>query len=180
MTDPQVASRAVVWWRTSLALVEIPRRHIIGWSDTTGDPHGTVTITSPHPRLDRRTIETALAAELAQTYPDPPRLATAAELNDQLSAEARLRAAGHQVLTRDLTTTYGHRALGGVVATLLGKGIDAYILIDKHASAAARTAICQAAEQALTQFRTASPEELYDNGWERGHEDRWQLLLQQR
>lgn len=169
-----------MWWRTSLVLVEVPRRHIIGWSDVTGAPFGTITITSPHPRLDRRTIETALAAELAQTYPLPPRLGTAAELSDQLTVEARLRAAGHQVLTRDLTSVYGHRALGGVVATLLGKGIDAYILIDKHASAAARTAICQAAEQALTHFAVASPEELYDTGWERGHEGRWQLLLQQR
>ena len=180
MTESELAPAAVVWWKTSLALVEIPRRHTIGWTDTTGNPHGTITIESPHPRLDRRTIETALAAELVSTYPIPPRLGTATELSDQLSGEARLRAAGHQVLTRDLTTVYGHRALGGVVATLLGKGIDAYILIDQHASPAARTASCQAAAQALTQFKVASPEELCDNGWERGHEDRWQLLLQQR
>ena len=180
MTAPERTPAAVVWWRTRLALVEIPRRHTIGWSDTTGAPFGSITIASPHPRLDRRTIETALAADLAQTYPDPPRLGTAAELSDQLTAEARLRAAGHRVLTRDLTTVYGHRALGGIVATLLGKGIDAYILIDQQASSPARTAVCQAAEQALTKFAVASPEELYDNGWERGHEDRWQLLLQQR
>jgi hypothetical protein len=180
MTGLEVTPAAVVWWKTSLALVEVPRRHTIGWSDATGAPFGTITIVSPHPRLDRRTIETALAAELVSSYPISPRLGTAAELRDLLSAEAGLRAAGHQVLTRDLTTVYGHRALGGVVATLLGKGIDAYILIDKHASAAARTAICQTAEQALTHFRTASPEELYDSGWERDRQGRWQLLLQQR
>jgi len=112
--------------------------------------------------------------------PIPPRLGPVAELADQLTAEARLRAAGHQVLTRDITSAYGTRALGGVVATLLGKGIDAYVLIDNDASQPARTAVCQTAEQALTQFSSASPDELYDNGWERGYEDRWQLLLQQR
>ncbi|HEY5788697.1 MAG TPA: hypothetical protein VIT65_28400, partial [Microlunatus sp.] len=156
------------------------RRHTIGWCDTSGAPHGTITIVSPHPRLDRRTIETALAEELVTTYPIPPRLGTADGLGDELTPEARLRAAGHQVLTRNLTTVYGARALGGVVATLLGKGIDAHVLIDDDASPAARTAICQAAERALIYFALASPDELYDNGWDRGHEDRWQLLLQQR
>ena len=180
MNDPELTPGAVVWWKTSLALAEIPRRHTIGWCDTTGAPFGTITIVSPHPRLDRRTIETKLAEHLATTYPVPPRFGPAVELADQLTAEARLRAAGHQVLTRDLTSVYGVRALGGVVATLLGKGIDAYVLIDRNASRPARTALCQTAEQALTHFAIASPDELYDDGWERGHEDRWQLLLQQR
>ncbi len=43
---------------------------------------------------------------------------------------------------------YGDHAPGGVVATLLGKGVQAYVLIDQDASHAARTAICQTAEQA--------------------------------
>jgi hypothetical protein len=180
MTVEPVVAASVVWWKTSLAFAEIPRRHIVGWSDTAGSPHGTITITSPHPRLDRRTIETALAGELASQYPMPPRLGTVDELTDQLTAEARLRAAGHQVLIRDLTGTYGSRALGGVVATLLGRGVDAYILIDHNATSAARTAVCQTAEKALSDFVTANPDDLYGSGWERGGEDRWQLVLQRR
>ena len=160
MTAPEVTPRTVVWWKTSLSLVDIPRRHSIGWCDSSGTPFGSITIVSPHPRLDRRTIETALVGEL--------------------TAEARLRAGGHAVQTRDLAGVYGDHALGGVVATLLGKGVQAYVLIDQDASHAARTAICQTAEQALTSFVTADPDELYAGGWERGHEDRWQLLLRRR
>ena len=180
MTDPELTPGSVVWWKTSLALAEIPRRHTIGWCDTTGAPHGTITILSPHPRLDRRTIETALAEDLALTYPITPQLGPAAEMTDQLTAEARLRAAGHHVLTRNLTRVYGDDALGGIVATLLGKGVNAYVLIDHTTTRPARTAVCQTAEQALTDFAAASPGELYDDGWERGNEDRWQLLLYQR
>lgn len=174
------STTAVVWWKTSLGLAEIPRRHTIGWSDTSGVPNGAITIASPHLRLDRRTIETALAANLAQTYPTPPRLGPVAELADQLTPEARLRAAGHQVLTRNLTAVYGHRTIGGVVATLLGRGVDAHILIDHGASPPVRTAVCQAAEHALAEFVVATPDELYDADWERGREDRWQLLLERR
>lgn len=72
MTTDEASSAAVVWWKTSLALAEIPRRHKVGWSDISGTPHGVVTITSPHPRLDRRTIENAIAEELAERYPRPP------------------------------------------------------------------------------------------------------------
>ena len=180
MTDLALTQAAVVWWKTSVALVDIPRQHTIGWCDTSGTPSGTITIVSPHPRLDRRTIETALAADLATTYPRPPRLGVPAELTDELCAEARLRSAGHQVLSRNLAQVYGDRALGGVVATLLGRGLDAYVLIDNDASQPARSAICQTAERALTHFGAAGPEELYEAGWERGHEDRWQLLLQRK
>jgi hypothetical protein len=91
MTDPELTPGSVVWWRTSLALAEIPHRHTIGWCDTTGAPHDTITIVSPHPRLDRRTIETALAEDLALTYPIPLQLGLAAEMTDQLTAEARRR-----------------------------------------------------------------------------------------
>ena len=180
VTAPEVTPRTVVWWKTSLSLVDIPRRHSIGWCDSSGTPFGSITIVSPHPRLDRRTIETALTEHLAATFSDPPRLGTAAEFIGELTAEARLRAGGHAVLTRDLAGVYGDHALGGVVATLLGKGVQAYVLIDQDASHAARTAICQTAEQALTSFVTADPDELYAGGWERGHEDRWQLLLRRR
>lgn len=180
MTTVDTPRSAVVWWKTSLALAEIPRRHNIGWSDTAGTPHGVVTITSPHPRLDRRTIENAIAEELAERYARPPRLGTPDELTDQLTAEARLRAAGHQVLIRHVADVHGSRAVGGIVATLLGRGIDAFVLIDSAASSAARTAVCQTAEKALADFATASPDELYEDGWERGGGDRWQLLLQAR
>ena len=71
MNDPELTPNAVVWCKTSLTLAEIPRRHIIGWCDGAGTPFGTITIVSPHPRLDRRTSETALAEELAATYPNP-------------------------------------------------------------------------------------------------------------
>ncbi len=155
MTETDPTSAAVVWWRTSLALAEIPRRHIIGWSDISGYPEGTITISSPHPRLDRRTIETALAAELPATYSDLPRLGTVEELSDRLTAEARLRAAGHRVVTRQVTRVYGDCAVGGVVATLLGKGVDAYILIDREATSAARKAVCQTAEEALARCSSA-------------------------
>jgi hypothetical protein len=180
VTVPELAPRSVVWWKTSLSLVDIPRRHTIGWCDTSGTPFGTITIASPHPRLDRRTIEATLTEELAATFPGPLRLCTVTENVVELTAEARLRAGGHAVLTRDLADVYGDQALGGVVATLLGKGVQAYVLIDQHAGYAARTAVCQTAEQALTHFETASPEQLYADGWERGHEDRWQLLLRRR
>jgi len=180
VTVPELPPRTVVWWKTSLSLIDIPRRHTIGWCDTSGTPFGTITIVSPHPRLDRRTIEAALTEELATTYPGPLRLNTATENPGELTAEARLRAGGHAVLTRDLAGVYGDHAPGGVVATLLGKGVQAYVLIDQQAGYAARTAICQTAEQALTHFETASPEDLYADGWERGREDRWQLLLQRR
>lgn len=91
-------------------------------------------------------------------FPVPPRLAAAVDIPAaDLTAEARLRAAGHQVLVRDLVSVYGDDALGGVVATLLGRGIDAYILIDRDARHAARTAICQAAEHALGGFQNATP-----------------------
>ena len=178
VTEPEYAPPAVVSWKTTVGLAEIPRRHQIGWADTTGTPAGTVTITSPHPRLDRRTIEAHLISEIATAYSTPPRLGTAAELDEELSAEARIRAAGHPVLTRDLRSVYGEEAVGGIVATLLGKGINAYILIDHDATTAARTAVCQAAWNALETFRTATPSDLYADGWERGGEDRWQLLLQ--
>lgn len=170
----------MVWWKTSLSLSDLPRRHTIGWCDASGAPYGTITIASNHPRLDRRTIETALHAHLrSPMFAIPPRLAPAADIPDaDLTAEARLRAAGHQVLVRDLASVYGDDALGGVVATLLGRGIDAYILIDHDARHAARTAICQAAEHALGNFQNATPEQLHAAGWERGLEDRWQLLLQ--
>ena len=180
MTDPELTPRTVVWWKTSLSLVDIPRRHTIGWCDTSGTPFGTITIVSPHPRLDRRTIETALTEELAATFPGPPPSQTATETLGELTAEARLRAAGHAVLTRDLAGVYGDHALGGVVATLLGKGVEAYVLIDHTPATPARTAICQTAEQALTQFETASPEELYAERLGTRSEDRWQLLLQRR
>lgn len=178
MSQPEPAA-AVVWWKTSLAMAKVPRQQI-GWCDAAGSPHGAITILSPHPRLDRRTVETALAQHLAGRYREPPRLATAEELADQLSVEAQLRAAGYRVLTRDLTGTYGSRALGGVVATLLGRGIRAYVLIDDDATGPARTAVCYAAEEALRQFQTATPDQLHASGWERGREERWQLLLQQR
>ena len=116
---------AVVWWRTSLAVTEIPRRHVIGWCDAAGAPTGKIDIVSPHLRLERRTIETALAQDLAGRYATPPRLGTTDELAEILSIEARLRAAGHHVLTRNLTDVYGPRTVGGVVATLLGKGQSA-------------------------------------------------------
>jgi len=181
VTAPDSPEAAVVWWKTSLTLAEIPRRHIIRWTDITGAPSGTITIPSPHPRLDRRTIESALTEELTTHYPGAsPRLGTEMELNDQLSAEARLRVAGHRVLTRALTRVYGWRTVGGVVATLLGKGIDAYVLIDEEATRAVREAVCQEAGRALAEFSTANPDDLYDGGWERGGEDRWQLLLEQR
>ena len=143
MTASELTPRTVVWWKTSLSLVDIPRRHTIGWCDTSGTPFGTITIVSPHPRLDRRTIEAALTENLATTFPDPPRLGTAAEFAGEFTAEARLRAGGHAVLTRDLARVYGDHALGGVVATLLGKGVQAYVLIDQDASHAARAAICR-------------------------------------
>lgn len=180
MTVPELTPPSVVWWKTSLSLVDIPRRHTIGWCDTSGTPFGTITIVSPHPRLDRRTIEATLTEELNTTLPGPLRLNPATENLGELTAEARLRVGGHAVLTRDLAGVYGDHTLGGVVATLLGKGVQAYVLIDQQAGYAARIAICQTAEQALTHFETASPEELYADGWERGHEDRWQLLLQRR
>lgn len=177
MADPDPTPAAVVWWKTSVVLAEIPRRHLVGWADTTGRPAGTITITSPHPRLDRRTVEAHLASELASAYPTPPRLGTPTELDDQLSAEARIRATGHAVLTRDLRGVYGPEAVGGIVATLLGKGINAYVLIDHEATTATRAAICQTALHALDDFAAATPVDLYAAGWERGGEERWQLLL---
>lgn len=180
MTAVDTVPATVVWWKTSLALAEIPRRHIIEWCDTNGSPHGTVTITSPHLRLDRRTIEMAVAENVAGRYPVPPRLGTADQWTRELTAEARLRASGHQVLIRDLTRVYGEPVVGGIVATLLGRGVEAYVLVDRGATPAVGTAVCQAAENALAHFSGASPRELYDRGWERGQEDRWQLLLQRR
>ena len=44
MTDLELTQAAVVWWKTSVALVDIPRRHTIGWCDTSGTPSGTITI----------------------------------------------------------------------------------------------------------------------------------------
>ena len=178
--EPEARPASVVWWKTSVGLAEIPRRHRIGWADVTGMPAGTLTITSPHPRLDRRTIEAHLVDEVGTAYAAPPTLGTVAELDKELSPEARVRAAGHSVLTRDLRSVYGEEAVGGIVATLLGKGVNAYVLIDHDATTATRTAVCQAALDALDTFSTATPADLYAGGWERGGEERWQLLLQRR
>ena len=65
VTVPELTPRTLVWWKTSLSLVDIPRRHTIGWCDTSGTPFGTITIVSPHPRLDRRTIEALYQASQA-------------------------------------------------------------------------------------------------------------------
>ena len=104
MTAPEMTPQTVVWWKTSLALVDIPRRHTIGWCDTSGAPHGTITIVSPHPRLDRRTIETALAEELVTTYPIPSRLGTADGCWHELRA-SRCAVGPSRRPTRNSTTT---------------------------------------------------------------------------
>lgn len=172
----------VAWWRHSRAVVEVPRRHRIGWCDVTGDPHGHLEIISPHVRLDRRQIETALTADLTDLhhYPSPPRIAPAHTVTDQLGAAARLRVAGHRIVDRDLLSTYGLHVVGGVIATLLGQGVEATIVADRSLSDPVREATLHAAEQAIEDFRTATPDELYEAGWDRTGEHGWQLILRQR
>lgn len=177
-----MTSPLVVWWRQSRRLVDIPRRHGIGWCDAAGDPYGQLEITSPHPRLDRRQIETALAADLTNShrYPRPPQIVPAHTVEHQLSIAAQLRVAGHRVLDRDLMTTYGLHVVGGVIATLLGQGVEATIVCDRALSGPVREATLHAADQAIAQFRTATQDELREAGWDRAGEHGWQLLLWQR
>ena len=49
MTAPEMTPQTVVWWKTSLALVDIPRRHTIGWCDTAGTPRHDHHRQSPSP-----------------------------------------------------------------------------------------------------------------------------------
>lgn len=162
-------------------MVEVPRRHAIGWCHVTGQPHGRLEIPSPHFRLDRRQVETALTAHLADQHPNsaPPQVAPAYLVEDQLTIGAQLRMAGHRIVERDLVTAYGLQVVGGVIATLLGQGVDATIVCDRALSQPVREATLHAAD-ALTQFQSAAPTELYDAGWERAGGHGWQLLLGQR
>ena len=125
-----------MWWREARPVVEVPRRHAIGWCHVTGQPHGRLEIPSPHFRLDRRQIETALTAHLADQHPTsaPPQVAPAYLVEDQLTIGARLRVAGHRIVERDLVTAYGLQVVGGVIATLLGQGVDATIVCDRALS----------------------------------------------
>ena len=162
-------------------MVEVPRRHSIGWCHVTGQPHGRLEIPSPHFRLDRRQVETALTAHLADHTAQRPAAGLPAYLvEDQLTIGAQLRMAGHRILERDLVTAYGLQVVGGVIATLLGQGVAATIVCDQALSHPVRNATLHAAADALTQFRTAEPAELYEAGWERAGEHGWQLLLGQR
>ena len=163
-------------------MVEVPRRHSIGWCHVTGQPHGRLEIPSPHFRLDRRQIETALTAHLADAheFATPPAITPAYLVEDELTIGARLRVTGHRIVERDLVTVYGLQIVGGVIATLLGKGAAATIVCDQALSHPVREATLHAAADALTQFQSAAPAELYEAGWERAGEHGWQLLLGQR
>jgi hypothetical protein len=176
------ASGPVVWWREARSVVEVPRRHSIGWCHVTGQPHGRLEIPSCHFRLDRRQIETALTSYLADQHPtsDPPRVAPAYLLEDQLTIEAQLRVAGHRIVERDLVTAYGLQVVGGTVATLPGQGVDATIVCDRALSHPVREATLHAATEVIAQFRDAAPADLFDAGWERAGEHGWQLLIGQR
>lgn len=163
-------------------MVEVPRRHAIGWCHVTGQPHGRLEIPSPHFRLDRRQVETALTAHLADQHPNsaPPQVAPAYLIEDQLTIGAQLRMAGHRIVERDLVTAYGLQVVGGVIATLLGQGVAATIVCDRALSQPVREATLHAAGDAIALFQEASPGELYEAGWERAGEHGWQLLLGQR
>ena len=171
-----------MWWREDRPVVEVPRRHAIGWCHITGEPHGRLEIPSPHFRLDRRQVETALTAHLADQHPTsaPPQVAPAYLVEDQLTIRAQLRMAGHRIVERDLVTAYGLQVVGGVIATLLGQGVAATIVCDQALSQPVRDATLHAAADAIALFQEASPGELYEAGWERAGEHGWQLLLGQR
>ena len=171
-----------MWWREARPVVEVPRRHAIGWCHVTGQPHGRLEIPSPHFRLDRRQIETALAAHLADQHPasGPPHVIPAYLVEDQLTIGARLQVAGHRIVERDLVTAYGLQVVGGVIATLLGRGVDATIVCDRALSRPVREATLRTAADAIALFREAGPAELFETGWERAGEHGWQLLLSQR
>ena len=51
---------------------------------------------------------------------------------------------------------------------------------DKALSHRVREATLHAAADALTQFQSAAPADLYEAGWERAGEHGWQLLFGQR
>ena len=176
---PPVA-RLVVWWRQPRSVVEVPRRHLIGWCDATGRCHGCLVITSHHLRLDRRQIHTALAVELAGHFPTPPTLAPAHESRTEISNEASLRVDGFRIIEMDLTSVYGLNVVAGITAQLLARGVDASVVVDWELSDPVRDATCHAAAQALGHFRRASPTDLYEAGWTRASDERWQLLLSQR
>lgn len=163
-------------------MVEVPRRHAIGWCHVTGQPHGRLEIPSPHFRLDRRQIETALTAHLADQHPTSarPPVMPAYLVEDQLAIGARLRVAGHRIVERDLVTAYGSACCRGVIGIVLGQGVDATIVCDQVLSQPVREATLHAAADAIALFQEASPGELYEAGWERAGEHGWQLLLGQR
>jgi len=167
----------VVWWRHR-PVMEVPLRHRIGWCTQSGRPHGQLVITSHHLRLDRRQIETALAAELARHSPTAPRLLPAHQVGD-LSVEAQLRVNGHHITDTDLTTDYGLDVVGGITAVLLGRGVDATIVLDAELSDPVRDATVHAAADMLADFADATPTMLYETGWARTPTDRWELLLTQ-
>jgi hypothetical protein len=109
------------------------------------------------------------------TFTTPPSITPAYLVEDQLTIGAQLHVAGHRVVERDLVTTYGLHVVGGVLATLLGQGVDATIVVDRALSQPVRDATLHA----LARFRDADPAELYETGWERTEEHGWQLLLLQ-
>lgn len=171
-----------MWWREDRPVVEVPRRHAIGWCHITGEPHGRLEIPSHHFRLDRRQIESALTIHLADRHPTgaPQNVIPAYLVEDQLMIGAQLRVAGYRIVERDLVTAYGLQVVGGVIATLLGHGVAATVVCDRALSEPVRDATLHAADDALTQFRSAAPAELHDAGWQQSGEHGWQLLLGQR
>lgn len=182
MPTPPPDLATVVWWRAAAQNLTVPRVHPIDWVDVTGAPRGRLEIRSHHLRIDQRTIETALLAELVPgSYPTAPAIVPAGVVDQQiLSIEATLIIDGHHILERDLLTTYGLDIIAGISAQLLGSGPRAQIVLEETLNSPVREAAVLTAREVIRQFTTSTPSQLNAGGWTRQGEDRWQLLLRQR
>jgi len=178
--EPGSGTGSVVWWRQSPPTPTI-RIHQIGWVDVTGRPTGHLEIRSPHLRLDERTIHTALAEHLVPaSYPTMPIIRPAHRVPEtELSLETGLIIDGHTITHRDLLIPYGIDVVAGISAQLLVRGPKATIVLEETLQQPVKDAVLTTIRRSLHQFAAATPTELFDAGWQRRRDDRWQLILTQ-
>lgn len=166
---------SVLWWRDARAGSEVPRSYGVGWMCADGSVTGLAALTTPHAWLDAATIEAGIQPVLTAEL-GPVSLAPAA---GQTSPIVDLAVAGHRLHHADLALTYGVDVVGGVVAELRGRGVQATVVFDRTLSTPLRLAVACWAVDALHSFRHSSEGDLLDQGWHPLRNTSWQLLASQ-